>query len=250
MSSTTQVLASVLINGQLFVTPFNTGRVYVYNSTSLQLLRSIPIAGLGCCQFGIVVDATKNILYISDRYNNKVNSVDLTTSSVVAWNNIPGPLGLSITSAGNVLMAVSNGVNEYTSSGSFVRGITNNNGPFQAVEVNNGTWAFSMEGLHRIAMVSTNGTMLKTFGSTAGSGLTQMNDPRAIAIDPNGNILVGDHNNNRILVLDPTLTIARQLPVPANTAMQPNFMTLDREHGRMYVGEDGGQKRLLAFDIN
>jgi len=101
-----------------------------------------------------------------------------------------------------------------------------------------------------IAMVSTNGTMLKTFGSTAGSGLTQLNDPRAIAIDPNGNILAADYSNNRILVLDPTLTIARQLLLPVITPQQPNFITLDREHGRMYVGEDGGQKRLLAFDIN
>jgi len=252
ISTSPQVLASVLINGQLFVTPFGTGRVDVYDTTSLQLLRSIPIAGLSCCPFGIAVDATKNILYISERYSNKVNSVDLTTNSVVTWNNIPGPVGgLSMTSAGNVLVAFSNGVNEYTSSGSFVRGITDSNRPFHAVEVNNGTWVFSRQTLvNGIAMISTNGTVLKTFGSTAGSGLTQMNAPRGIAIDPNGNILVADCYNSRILVLDPTLTIARQLLLPVNTPLNPNFITIDREHGRMYVGEDIGQQRLLAFDIN
>jgi len=179
-------------------------------------------------------------------------SVNLITSSVMTWNNIPGPHGLSMTSAGNVLVAVSNGVSEYTSSGSFVRGLTDSNGPFQPVEVKNGTWVFSRERpMNSIAMVSTNGTMLKTFGSTAGSGLTQLNDPRGIAIDPNGNILVADCYNNRILVLNPTLTIARQLLLPVNTPLQtPNCITLDREHGRMYVGTDTGPTRLLAFDIN
>jgi len=118
MSSSNQVLASVLINGQLFVTPFGTGRVDVYDTTSLKLLRSIPIAGLGYCPLGIAVDVTKNNLYISDWSGNKVHSFNLTTSSVVTWNNIPGPRGLSMTSAGNVLVANSNGVNEYTS---FVR---------------------------------------------------------------------------------------------------------------------------------
>jgi len=78
-----------------------------------------------------------------------------------------------------------------------------------------------------------------------------MNDPRGIAIDPNGNILVADCYNNRILVLDPTLTIARQLLLPVNTPVQyPNCITLDREHGRMYVGKDTGPTGLLAFDIN
>jgi len=61
------VFASALINGQLFVTRYTqAGYVEVYDTTSLKLLRSIPIAGLGNYLYGIATDATKNNLHISD----------------------------------------------------------------------------------------------------------------------------------------------------------------------------------------
>ena len=74
-----------------------------------------------------------------------------------------------------------------------------------------------------------------------------MNEPRNLAIDSQGFILVADSANNRILVLNPTLTDARPLNVTVSISY-PYGLWLDESRGRLYVGENGGQKRVLVYD--
>jgi len=77
-----------------------------------------------------------------------------------------------------------------------------------------------------------------------------MNGPNGIAIDANGYIIVADRNNNRVLVVDPTLTRARQLIVPGTVPQNPIVVALDQSRGRLYVGENAGQNRVLGFSVN
>ena len=98
-------------------------------------------------------------------------------------------------------------------------------------------------------MISSNDTVIKRFGSVPGSGLTQLIMARGIAVDSNGNILATDYYNNRILVIDPTLTAASRLTLPVNIVLPyPCAINLDQLRGRLSNGECGGQYRVLAFD--
>jgi len=159
-----------------------------------------------------------------------------------------------LTRAGNILVPImsQNKIIEYTPNGSVVRSVTASNSPCHAVEVESGIWAVSLRGpVNGISTISTNGTVIKSFGSTAGSGLSQINYPGGIAIDVNGYIIVADLHNNRVLVVDPTLTRGRQLIVPGTAQPSlPPAVALDQSRGRMYVGENGGQCRVLAFGVN
>jgi len=157
-----------------------------------------------------------------------------------------------MTSENNVLAATSQYViDEYTTSGSLVRSITITNNPVQAVQVNNTVWATTQYyPVSQVCYLLTTGTVIKCFGSTAGPGLAiAMRFPQGMAIDTRGYMLVVDQGNNRILLVDPTLTSARQLQLPVNTALDsPRSVSYDQSIGRLYVGEYSGLKRLLVFD--
>ena len=62
-------------------------------------------------------------------------------------------------------------------------------------------------------------TEIQSYGNAQGSGVGQMNHSCSIAVDNDGYIFVADHGNNRILVVNPSLTDSRQLPLPFNTSL-------------------------------
>jgi len=250
LPGTLSAVAIALFQGQLFVTRFPVAQLFVYDTAFFQLLQQITIPGIDN-SLGSATSAIDNSLYIVTGFN-CVKRVDLLATNNV--NTVECDLsafyyGLSVTSTGNILVVNRNTISEYTPGGSLVRSVTDSNYIWQAVEVKNGVWVFSRKGpVHGIAMVSTNGTVIKSFGSTAGSGITQMNDPRSLVIDSHGYIIVADHGNNRILVVDPTFTVARQLLLPVNTSLQaPIALSLDQDKSRLYVGEDAGQYRVLVL---
>ena len=250
-------MATALLNDQLFVTTIGDDQVSVYNTTSFQLLRQFTFSGLSGHLYGLATSAINNYLYISDWYSSKVYGVDLSvTNNVSAMTlcSVYHPHALSVTIAGNVLVTDRDGIiYEYAPDGSLVRQ-TNVSFPiYHVMDAGNGVlvfsqvWPFSM-----IVMMLRNGTVLKSYGpETVGPGLMgSMSNPTTLALDTRGYILVADYYNNRILVVNPSMTAAGLLPLPANTALKhPSTLTLDSLRGRLYIGEDnGGLSRLLVFD--
>ena len=74
-----------------------------------------------------------------------------------------------------------------------------------------------------------------------------MNNPHGLTIDKHGYVYVSDLSNHRILIMNPSLTNARELPLPVVTA-HPQVLILDQSRDRLYVGEYGNENRLLVFD--
>jgi len=249
------VVATALLNGLLFVARVSGSEVSVYDTNSFQLQRQITIPGFASNIYGLATSSINGtFLYVAGYQCWCVNRVDLSvTSSVSAvfWYVLYPPAALSVTGNGNVLVTFFNNVVvEYTPAGSLVRQLPDpSNNLWQAIEVNSGEWMLSRVGpVHEIAMIATNGTVMKNLGSVVGSGMAAMSSPRCMAIDTNGYIIVADHGNNRILVVNPTMTVARQLPLPSSTALQsPITVHIEQSRGRLYIGEDGGQNRLLVF---
>jgi len=193
-------------------------------------------------------------LFVSDFDANAVRRIDLSVTSavsVVTWGVAPNPTGLSMTSENNVLVATSAGtVEEYTPSGALVRSITTYVPKWQAVQVNHNVWAYTLNGgpPYQLCTALTTGTVITCIGSTSGYGLAlAMNNPRGVAIDTRGYMLVADLGNNRVLLVDPTITSARQLQLPINPE-SPIAVSYDPSRGRLVVGEYDGQHRVLVFD--
>jgi len=252
------VTATALLDGQLFVALMDTPQVSVYNTSSFTLTRIIRFSNLGSHMYGLAASAATNYLYISDYDNNKVYGVDLSVTGTVSaphtlCTTAYHPHGLSMTADGNVLVVTDDGhITEYTPSGTRVRTIQpfSNTYNYHAMELSNSMWVVSQYAPNsKIFTTYTNGTVMKTFGSSAGFSLTQCSGPYSLAVDAHGYILVADKSNNRILVVNPSLSEARQLPLPVNPALQsPLALSFDNSRGQLYVGDFNGQHRVLVFN--
>jgi sugar lactone lactonase YvrE len=259
------LIAVAAMNDRLFVTrqPKTSNQIEVYNATTFKLLRYITITEANSWLCGLAVIPTYKYLFVSDFGNGVVHKVDLSS---ISNNNNPTitrltvcnePNGLSFNVAKNLLVScIWGAVQEYTTSGSLVRSVTLGRNLWHTIELNNGMWAVSRYGdpsqVNQVYLMSTGGTILSTYGTAAaGSGPGQLNQPQSLVADRNGYIAVADRINNRILVLNPTLSQARKFWLPLqNTGVikQPRDLCFDESRGRLYVTEVDGQKRVLVFD--
>ena len=249
------VAAIAVLNDQLYVTREGVAQVSVYNRTSFRLQISLSPSELGTGLYGLAACAVNKSLYISDFHNSCVHRVELAicdANRLMKWQVAGNPSGLSVNSALNVLVTCgSKHVQEYTPSGSIVREISQNNHLWQAVELNGNVLAVTCSNgseHHGLVTVSTGGEVMRRYGNKSGSGVGQMKNARGLAVTENGYILVADEDNHRILVVDPSLTEARQLPLPTvNPALNcPRALCYDQSRSQLYVGERAG-KRLFIF---
>ena len=75
-----------------------------------------------------------------------------------------------------------------------------------------------------------------------------LNYPSRLAVDKNGCILVADSNNNRLVMLNTSLSSASYLPVSLDGGLNDPFcLFFDDLRRQLFVGEYGG-KRVLVFD--
>jgi len=254
LSGSSGVHATALLDDQLFVCRPRDRHMSVYSTTTFRLQRQLTITGLGSFVCGLATCASNNVLYVSDYGNHCVHRVDLSTTNVnnvIKWNVASTPAGLSVNRARNVLVTCDDEqiVQEYTPSGSLVRVISDSNYLWHAVELSSGMLAVSQWGpIHGIATVSMDGHVIHSYGNESrGSGVGQMNEPRSIAVNKDGYILVADRDNHRILIVNPMMTDSRQLPLPVNTySRYPFTLSLDQSRGWLVVGELGDQNRVTT----
>ncbi len=74
-----------------------------------------------------------------------------------------------------------------------------------------------------------------------------MNSPAMLAVNSQGYVLVADNLNNRVLVLNPTLSQARTVALPISGLNGPFGIWLDESRDMLCVGERGSPYRLLVF---
>ena len=81
------------------------------------------------------------------------------------------------------------------------------------------------------------------------SHVGQMKGPSSLAVTKNDNILVADEGNNRILSINRSTGCVQELALSVDGGTRgPGGLCLDESRGRLYVGECGGQNRVLVFD--
>jgi len=91
---------------------------------------------------------------------------------------------------------------------------------------------------HRVCLIGSDGSVVKSFGGPPGSGSQQMNAPIQIAVDRNEFVFVFDQNNRRVLLLTPQMTYVRDVVPPQEFTWRPTGVHLDCDRGRLYVARE------------
>ena len=90
--------------------------------------------------------------------------------------------------------------------------------------------------------------MVRSYGGQKGSRLTQMNEPRGLAVDREGRVLVADWDNKRLLVIDQSLSSAHETSVCVDGGLnRPYSLWYDQPRRRLYIGELSGG-RVIVID--
>jgi DNA-binding beta-propeller fold protein YncE len=252
ITGTEVVRGLTVFNGQLFVTRSakTSDQVSVYNTPTLELVRNITVVGAAGIIYGLAVSSDNNYLYVADQTNSRLFKVNLSSSSTVAnWTVATYVFAMSLNSLQNILLATSPGkIQEYTPIGSLVREVITSASTYRAVEVSQDVLAVSLYTMNQVNLMHVNGTVL--YSSVASGTLFS---PRCLGVDKKGYVFVADFTNNRVVVLNPTLTVARPLRVTGNVTVvitSPSSLFLDPSTGYLYVGEGGSPYRVIVFDVS
>ena len=231
-------------------------QVEVYDAVTFTLQRRLSVPGLGLNSFGLAACAGNKCLYASDNDNDRVHRVELSGSNAVtSWSVGRRPLGLTVNSAKNVLVVIrgERQIQQFTTHGTLLQAINLQSDidvPRQVAELSNGQLVIShTERHHSVSLLDVKGAVVRSYGGTPGSDLTKMKCPVGLAVDENENILVAEQDNNRLLVLDRSLTSAHEMSVSVDGGLKGPFnLWYDKSRGRLYIGEWSG-RRVIIIDL-
>jgi len=232
------------------------GQVEVYDAVTFTLQRHITVHGLGAYTWGMTACDRNRCLYLSNYWNNIVHRVELSDSNAVkTWSVAGGPIGLSVNIAHNLVVACvdANKLQEYTTHGSLVRVICLQAGvtkPWHAIQLSTGDYVVSQwRSPGVVSVVGVDGQVVHSYGQSQTSDVGQMKNPASLDVTKNNNILVADSDNDRIVSINRSTGCVQELALSVDDRIQcPLGLCLDESRGRLYVGESGGQQRVLIFD--
>jgi len=161
-----------------------------------------------------------------------------------------------LTSTGNVLVTLRDTIQikEYTPNGRLIRAISLDSSiesRYHSFQLSSDRFVVSHAGsLHRVCIVDTIGRIIQCYGGASGSGVGQLNQPRDIAVERYGNVLVADEYNNRVVLLSPSLTHLGYIQIPGHQLSYPHALHIDELTHRLYIGEwtETGRVFVLTLD--
>jgi len=227
-------------------------QVEVYDAVTFTRQRRLSVPGLDQ-SFGLAACASNKCLYASDYMNDRVYRVELKGSNAVKkWSVGRHPTGLTVNSAKNLVVVIQGErkLQEFTTHGTLLQTIQLQPDielPRRVVQLSNGKYVISHMGTHhRVCLLNVQGAVVGSYGSICGSDLMKLR-PAGLAVDKHGNILVADKYNNRLLVIDCSLTSAHEMSVSVYGGLKwPSSLWYDKSRGRLYVGELSG--RVIIID--
>jgi len=250
------VHAVTSLGDDVFVVRYHSQQVEVYSAGTFTLQRHIMVPGLKL-SYGLAACAKHQCLYVSDYQHDSVHRAELPGSQAVKqWSVASDPRGLSVNKAHNVVVVCleANKIQEYTTHGALVREISLEQACvtnlWQAVQLSTGDYVVSeFKSPGAVSVVGVDGQLVRRYHPSKTSDVGQMNYPTSLAVTKNDAILVADTDNNRILLINSSLSSAREVALPVDGRIQrPRGLCLDESRARLYVGERAGDCRVLVFD--
>ena len=136
---------------------------------------------------------------------------------------------------------------EFTPSGEVVREFLlqpDLSGPYHAILLDSGDILIchASPKLHRVCLLDIDGNLTKSYGTCAGSEEGYLHSPIHLAVDQFGSILVSDHQNNRVVLLTPSLEFSKEI-IPNDGGLDHPFRLLyDEEEGKLHVSDYSSEK--------
>jgi len=230
------------------------GGIDVYNATTFDLQHNLTLHRLSEYCYGLAACSSSNCLYASDWQNSRIHRVDPSGSSAVKqWSVASRPRGLSVNKEHNVVVACygAHKLQEYTTHGTLVREISLQqvglSDLWHAVQLSTGDYVVSHYTLPgAVSVVGVDGNVVCRYHPTQTSNVGQMQLPGSLAVTKNGDVLVADDDNERIVSMDSSLRYAEVLALPVEIHYACS-LCLDESRGRLYVSEHN-QGRVLVFE--
>jgi len=211
------------VDDELFVLLHqDVDQVAVYSIKDYRLLRHLSLPELKRHEFNDLTSCVRHkCLYACDYDNRCIHRYKLATSATSKWS-VPGtPRGLSVTPSGNLLVTCQepNKLVELSiDSGQCVREITLQSDikyPWHGLQLTTGQYVICHGDrftLNRVCIVDDDGRVTRSYGGQRGSDVGQLNWPHHLAVDEDSQfIFVADSDNNRVVLLSPTLQHVRYI---------------------------------------
>ena len=248
------VSAVTSLGDEVFAVRCDSEDVEVYDAETFTLLRHITVPELGSRCYGLAACAVYHCLYASDEHKSSIHRVELSGGNAVKkWSVARWPNGLSVNKKHNLVVACewANTLKEYTTHGSLVGEICLQAGvryPFHAIQLSTGHYVVSQWTSPGVVSIVEEGREdVHSYGEAQASDVGEMRCPRSLAVTKNDDILVADKSNNRILSIIRSTGRVQELALSVDGGIQgPCGLCLDELRGRLYVGEWGGQHRVLV----
>ena len=236
------------------------GSIEVYDAKTFTYQRDITVPGLGE-SYGFAMCPYNNCLYAADNSNANVHRVGLKLSgsnAVLKWSVARRPQGLSVNTEHNLIVVSfrEGKLQIFTTRGTLLQDIqlqADIQHPKHAVQLPTTSQFLVSHGhvdcsLHRVCLVGANGAVVRSYGGWQGPELTQMDWPSGLAVDREKRVLVADKDNDRLLVIDQSLSSAYEMSVGVDGGLEgPDSLWYDQSRRRLYIGEwEGG--RLIVVD--
>ena len=212
-----------VLNSELFVVQGRSPQVNVYNTDTYTHSRDITITGSTGLN-AIVASPRSNCLYVSEAALQVIYQYDHSNDVINMWFVNGKCYGLSLTSTDNVLVTLSDTkqIQEYTSRGHLIRDISFDSRieyPLHSVQLPDDRWVVSHgmgNPLNRVCIVDMSGRITQSYGESRGSDVGQLYYFRNLAVDKYGNVLIADQFNDRVVLLNPSLTHLGYITLPGH----------------------------------
>ena len=241
------VTALTSAGDEVFVVRWFSQHVEVYDADTFTLRRQITVRRLHI-SWGIAACAFHRCLYVSDSSLHCVHRVELTGGDAVTqWSVASDPRGLSVNRQRNVVVACCrvNRLQEYTTDGTLVReicpqGVTR---PWHAVQQSTDDYVVSQwKSPGDVSVVGPDGQLLRSHRTLPSA---ELKHPRSVVVTKSDEFLVADAVDGRICASSGQL-----LSPPVDDGVERiEGLCLDEPRRRLYVGEFGGQNRLLVYEV-
>jgi len=190
-------------------------------------------------------------MYFSVVDSQSLFRAELPSGRVTHWCVDDTPLCLSVTDAHSLLVVTCREVGrikEFGSDGDLLREICLPRdvvSPLHAVQLSGDEFVVCHgddgDPVHRVCLIDSAGQVVRSFGSRRGSGARCLDGPSHLAVDRNGFVFVADLNNDRVLLLSPSLTYIREVLSSDQLKGAPIRLHFDAERSRLYVGVNDWQ---------
>lgn len=247
LSENKPVLGLATLNSKLYVfggsddmTLYNTETFSAVSQYCLTVPELSWVADVTSCSL-------YKCVYIAECCNNVrlIHRLNCDSNTLTSWHINDVPDGLSVNAAHNILVTCDapGKIKEFTTDGKLVQEIVLQSDivhPRHAVQLTTNQFAVchgkDKDPLHRVCIVDATGRVKQAYGGSPGKGNGQLNGPRRLAF--NGFIFVADCNNDRVLMLSPTLGFVREV---VSGLKHPTRLCFDEEMNRLYVADDKWQ---------